>query len=338
MKGVRVWGAEIATRSASRVLFSVLAAVVLWVALLAANTGAAPAQADAPGAAAGFDSGQALNVANQLAGVIGERAAGTQGEVTATAYISDVFASLGYSVTLQPFVFNRAGDPSTPYTATNVIALKPGRAGYGTLYLGAHYDTVYHTPGIEPHLGGPGANDNASGVGVLLETARVLANEPVSPTIKFIAFSAEELGLVGSYYYVKQMSVADRLTAEAMLNMDCVGLGDRLVLYAAVQAEIPFVQGLGSGADEVVVWENAPSDQRPFAAAQIPTAFFNVYQTGGNPCGPNYHMATDTIDTLQPAAIARVGEAVVNAVHTLTADAQPRQVRYLYMPFVGMKR
>ena len=125
-----------------------------------------PAQAGDP-TSASFDADQAMAGAAHLAGTIGERAAGTPGETVAADWIAQTLRTYGYQVTLQSFPIARF---AVPYTATNVIAVKPGAPGYGTLYIGAHFDTIFR-PTPEWPLGGPGANDNASGVAVMLETA-----------------------------------------------------------------------------------------------------------------------------------------------------------------------
>ncbi len=97
-----------------------------------------------------------------LSQTIGAREQGTQGEAAAAAYVSSQLASYGLGVTSQqaPITFNGR-------TTTNVIARVPGRGGPGrVMVLGAHLDTK----------GGPGANDDATGVAVLLELARVTRN------------------------------------------------------------------------------------------------------------------------------------------------------------------
>lgn len=85
---------------------------------------------------------------------------------------------------VQPFTF--AGGT----TSYNVIATKRSHPNHDTgqiIVVGAHHDSVRNAPG---------ANDDASGTGVLLEMARVLKNMPTDTEIRFIAFGAEERGLV----------------------------------------------------------------------------------------------------------------------------------------------
>ncbi len=175
---------------------------------------------------ASFDPARALAVATQLAATIGERPAGSLGEQKAAGWLAGQFAGLGYEVQVQAYPLSRFG---ASVAGMNVVATKAGAPDYGTIYIGAHYDTVYRLN--NGPYGGPGANDNASGTGVLLELARVVAGDAFSPTLKFIAFGAEEDGLVGSRFYVNTMPFVERMQAEGMLNLDCVGLGEVLNLY-----------------------------------------------------------------------------------------------------------
>ena len=96
----------------------------------------------------------------------------------------------------------------------NVIGEKAG--GERVIIVGGHYDTV---------AGAPGANDNASGTGTVLALARHLAQRRLPVTLRFMAFGAEETGLVGSRAYVQSLSDAERKRIIAVLNLDALGTG-----------------------------------------------------------------------------------------------------------------
>ena len=150
-----------------------------------------------------------------LSQTIGVRVAGTSGEQQAAEYIASKFTEYGLEAEIQPFSARAVfvGD----ITSANVIGTNPGiDPGYGTIYVGAHYDSV---------KGSPGANDNASGTAVVLEVARIFATHEISPTIKFIAFGAEEYGLLGSKYFTEQLDFFDIHFSPGMINLDCVGYG-----------------------------------------------------------------------------------------------------------------
>jgi len=277
-----------------------------------------------------FDPHQALDHARYLSETIGDRPAGSTGEQAAARWLAARFAELGYTVHEQPFTFSNGGQHTV---GLNVIATRQGQAGYGTLYAGAHYDTVRRIPGTD--YGGPGANDNASGVGVLLETARIMATETVTPTLTFIAFGAEELGLTGSNHYVATMPAWERAQAESMLNFDCVGIGDELILLVDREIDRSFAAALPVAPDAIERTESGTSDQSSFANAGIPAVFFFMEREDTGSCGPNYHRPTDTFDTLELAAVERTGKAAVDALRYLAATAQPSAVHLVFLPFLS---
>ena len=113
-----------------------------------------------------------------LAGVLGERNSRNYGRLEqAREYIEEVFSRTGYRIGHD--VYDCGGREYR-----NVVATIPGAASAGpVLVVGAHYDTA---------VGSPGADDNASGVAVLLELARVLAEETAAASIRWVAFTLEE--------------------------------------------------------------------------------------------------------------------------------------------------
>jgi hypothetical protein len=96
----------------------------------------------------------------------------------------------------------------------NIIVTKPG-----TLFpdryviIDGHYDT----------RNGPGVNDNGSGVAIILEIARLIANIPTQYSIRFINFSSEEYGLFGSTHYVQEVVIPQEMDIRIVFNIDEVG-------------------------------------------------------------------------------------------------------------------
>lgn len=299
--------------------------VALLLILLFVLAGTASADAPEP-----FDPDRALAHATYLAATIGDRPAGSTGEQLAAGWLAAQFAELGYTVRVQPFAFSSEGQQRT---GMNVIATRPGQAEYGIVYAGAHFDTVKRIPGFD--YGGPGANDNASGVGVLLEAARVMAAETVTPTLTFVAFGAEELGLTGSRYYVSTLPAWEWARAEFMVNFDCVGVGDRLILYVDRDEDLAAAASLPVTPDAIERLAGGASDQASFAEAGIPAALFSMTREGSGPCGPDYHRSTDTADKLERAAIDRTGSAAIDALHYLITTAEPRQAQLVYLPYLA---
>jgi hypothetical protein len=143
------------------------------------------------------------------------------GNAEAAEYIFDQFEAAGGNLEVAfdefPVVWNEQ------YTdQRNVIATLPGSdPSAGVIIVGAHYDS--RTVQLNDLEGpAPGANDNASGTAVTMELARVLAHENPRATIKFIAFSAEEMGKLGSIHYVEE-ALAHGEDIRAVVALDIVG-------------------------------------------------------------------------------------------------------------------
>jgi hypothetical protein len=150
----------------------------------------------------------------------------------AREYIWDAFADIraqypnsGFSAFEDTFTVDFGGVRSN---ATNIIGFLPGReVGAGVIVVGAHYDTI----SIDFEDGSafsPGANDNASGVAAILETARVMAARPQQPrsSIIFAAFSAEEIGREGSVAFINNYLQPNDIDIIAMINLDIIGSSD----------------------------------------------------------------------------------------------------------------
>jgi alkaline phosphatase isozyme conversion protein len=161
----------------------------------------------------------ALKHIEALTETIGPRQAGTTSESKAAQYIEAALKELGFQTSLQPFTFTGAGD-TTQYSA-NVMAVKVGQSTK-VIIVGAHYDSISV---------GKGADDNASGVAVMLEAAELVKDLQTPYTIHFIAFGAEEAGLYGSGYYAEKMSAADIQNTVGMINLDSLIAGNTPNLY-----------------------------------------------------------------------------------------------------------
>ena len=150
----------------------------------------------------------------------------------------------------------------------NVIAEKPGNTeSGGTVVVGAHYDTTPDTQG---------ANDNGSGLSVLMTIAELTADTEYPFTLKFILFGAEEIGLFGSRHYVDTLSEDEIADTLAMLNFDVPGSGDRLDFEGSRDltdhaAEI--MADIGARSARARLPEGASSDHAAFHEAGIPVIF-----------------------------------------------------------------
>ncbi len=105
----------------------------------------------------------------------------------------------------------------------NVVATITGtEPNAGVILLGAHYDSVYLNLD-DAEAFAPGADDNGSGVAILIELARILSKRPHRMTIMFVAFSAEEVGRVGSRRFVEEYIKRLNIPLVAMFNLDTLG-------------------------------------------------------------------------------------------------------------------
>lgn len=148
-----------------------------------------------------------------LADEIGPRAYYQKDALEKTSdYIKAELSGYGYDVSVQSYRADRG-------TYENILAEKKGnRAPDSIIVVGAHYDTVGGTPG---------ADDNASGIAVLLELARLLINEPLGMTVHFAAFVLEESPFcrsrfMGSYVYAENL-YQGRMNVEGMICLESVG-------------------------------------------------------------------------------------------------------------------
>ncbi|MGD8631019.1 MAG: M20/M25/M40 family metallo-hydrolase [Gammaproteobacteria bacterium] len=203
-------------------------------------------------------------------------------------------------------------------TLSNVIGVLPGsdpaRAGE-SLVLGAHYDHLgrgeYGAPAAAAGRIHPGADDNASGVAVLLEMARVLAGRPQPRSIVFIAFTGEEAGRLGSKHYLQNATRYPPEHLLAMVNLDSVGrLGERpLLMLGAGTAEewVHILRGAGyvTGVQVKPVDDDiGSSDQTSFIEAGIPA----VQLFAG--AHPDFHRPTDTVDRIDTGGLVKAARVL----------------------------
>lgn len=183
------------------------------------------------------------------------------------------------------------------YPTQNVIGFVKGTAEPDSfIVVTAHYD---HLGMMGPKVYFPGANDNASGVSMLLELAHALATHPPRYSVAFIAFGAEEAGLIGSKFYVDHPLFPLR-NIRFLMNLDLLGTGDdglmvengiamyhEFDLLSRINQQHHYFPSLSKRA-------NAPnSDHFFFSGKGVRTAFF--YTLGGIKA---YHDVYDRAETL----------------------------------------
>lgn len=198
-------------------------------------------------------------------------------------------------------------------TSKNIIGtLKSKKEGAKTLIVGAHYD------GVDT----PAANDNGSGISTILEVARVLSKKDFNCNIKFIAFGAEEPGLLGSSHYTGSMTKNEFDDIIAMINADMVGVGDSICVYT-MDGEKSLTADLAESCIKYLGYENRRdisnrSDHVPFDYCGVPVAYFEY--------GPdtNYHTDEDTIDKISKENL----DTIANIITSLTNEIGKNPTRF----------
>ena len=272
------------------------------------------------------------------------RGTGTTGNDSATAWAARRYAALGLRPVLptflQPFVARSAmlahNGVVAELPSNNVVAYLPGTSATlrnQVIVVGAHIDHLGRSTAgaLDPDAKDAirnGADDNASGTAAVLELARLLRAHPPRRSVLFVNFTGEELGLLGSQYFVEHSPVPlDSMVV--MINFDMVGRlrADKVIVYGVASArELPVVLDSANaqlGLDVRRVGDGfGPSDQSSFVARNVPVLHFFT------DLHDDYHRATDDADKINAAGEARVIALAERVVRDIDArDARLTFVR-----------
>jgi Zn-dependent M28 family amino/carboxypeptidase len=290
-----------------------------------------PAQAKA--ASLRIDSERLLQTVTTLADAKFEgRAAGSPGGIAARAYVVERFKAIGLhpvaGAYVFPFTFTRKSVSSAGQgSGANVLGMCMGKDPKLPMFvMSAHYDHLGVRDGAIYH----GADDNASGVAVMLEAAAHCARNPLRRTIVFAAFDAEEGGLNGARVFVSSGPIPRERIA-LNINLDMVSRSDKREIFIAGTYHTPDLKpplevvakrsaitvlfghdrpvAMAGGIDD---WTNQ-SDHGPFHAAKIPFVYFGVEDH------PDYHQPTDTADKINRGFFVDVAETILDALLQLDA-------------------
>jgi Zn-dependent M28 family amino/carboxypeptidase len=255
-------------------------------------------------------------------------------------FIEDTFRSFGYTVENQQVPFHGR-------TYRNIVATMQGKEEEKKwLLLGAHYDAAW---------GSPGADDNASGVAVLLETARILSRCTLKRTIEFVAFTLEEPQpqtvhfLIGSDYFAQDAKRTGK-SYHAVLILESVGYTDMTdrsqIVPAFIGIKIPktgnFLGIIGNSRSKNIMQSfHAITDEYapdlPVVPYKVPLSGYLIPETRFSDhasfwkCGypalmltdtamfrnPYYHTPRDRFNTLDFTFMLNVTKAVVSAMGVL---------------------
>ncbi|PNQ74834.1 peptidase M28 [Hanstruepera neustonica] len=268
------------------------------------------------------------------------RQTGTAGEQEAAAYIAKRFKELGLQPSgtsdyYQAFSFKPKTDPHSEVsfttmaedgtiTGTNVLGYIDNKAD-NTIIIGAHYDHLGYGGDGSLYKGEKaihnGADDNASGVAVMLNLASKLKETNTANNYLFMAFSGEEMGLLGSNYFVKNPTI-DTKAVSYMINMDMVGRlkqDSTLAVYGTGTSPI-FKQVLNSHNDKFKLIEKesgvGPSDHTSFYLADIPVMHFFTGQH------EDYHKPSDDSDKLNYEGMETISNYIFEIITDLNDNGK----------------
>ena len=253
------------------------------------------------------------------------RKPGSDGDKKTISYVEDQFRRIG----LEPInekgyrhSFVWQAPSKTKLETSNVVGIIEGTDDTCIL-LGAHMDHLGKASGLRvKNRIYNGADDNASGVSALIEIAEAFVESKVVPkhTLIFVAFNAEEMGLIGSQFYVSYpVKPLEKLFL--MINLDMIGRldgKDELDLQSSriskdleklidkLDDEYPF--------DFDLTKAGSRSDHAHFASQKIPVLFFH---TGGHSL---YHTTGDEIDTLDFDGLEKLTKFIFDLTFTLAVD------------------
>ncbi|WP_046500925.1 M28 family peptidase [Streptomyces odonnellii] len=257
----------------------------------------------------------------------GNRAHGRAGYLASVNYVKGKLDAAGFTTTVQQFTSSGA-------TGYNLIADWPGGDPNQIVMAGSHLDSV---------TSGAGINDNGSGSAAILETALAVSRAQLQPAkhLRFAWWGAEELGLVGSRYYVTNLPAADRAKITGYLNFDMIGSPNPgYFVYdddpAIEQTFKDYYAGLGVPT-EIETEGDGRSDHAPFKNAGVPVGgLFSGADyiktaaqaqkwggTSGQAFDRCYHSSCDTTANINDTALDRNSDAVAYAVWNLSATPVP---------------
>lgn len=259
------------------------------------------------------------------------RLAGTAGEATAANYVADQFLSYGLlpagdeGTYVQQFVLQGPIPQAMEmenYISRNVVGFIEGTDSSGQyIIIGAHYDSqgmggMISMDNESESSIHPGADDNASGTAGLLHLADYFSENTPSKNMLFIAFSGEELGLLGSRHFVEQMKISPD-SIGAMINLDMIGrMTDNQLTIFGTGTSDRWNEIIDSAENDSLKITRIPSgsgasDHASFYEAGIPVLH---YFTGTH---ENYHRSSDTADKVNFQGIRRVTDHIIVLVEEL---------------------
>lgn len=256
-----------------------------------------------------FEADRAYRTIQALASGIGPRESAGDRYAKAADLIASAFQTLGYSVERQNVAVPEGMSGRVPVpagTTQNVIAEPPDfDASVPHLLVGAHLDTV---------AGSPGANDNASGVAVMMELARLVMVEDTAMPIVWVAFGGEERRrpgfegtTYGSRHYLSSMTTEQQAALKGVVVLDVVGRGQTVYVCSGGKTTRPVLDALTATAKRLGVASKECtisrlySDHAPFERAGYPVGWLWTGEFS------QVHTGRDVVGIVDKGALDRTG-------------------------------
>jgi hypothetical protein len=241
---------------------------------------------------------------------------GRPGNLQAIDYLTETFRSFGYEPEQQWFEPRARGGAAGPIRTANVLATLKGTTHPELVYvLSSHFDS---------NASCPGADDNTSGVAVLVEAARVLAGHPQAATIVFAAFSGEEAGLLGSREYVRR-AVEGGVNLVGALNNDMIGWCNDNRLDDTIRYSNPGIRDIQHAA--AILFSDLITYDALYYKSTDAQAYWDAYGDivggiGSYPVlgSPYYHQPTDLLQTVNHQLVTEVTRTTVASLMLLASS------------------
>lgn len=245
----------------------------------------------------------------------GPRLTGTPACEQSAQYIYQTFQDMGLEVRYHNYT-------DATVSGSNVEATLPGTDSSNVFIICGHYDCVAE---------GPGADDDGSGVAAVLAAAAIMKNYEFYHTIRFVAFSGEEQGLIGSYHYAED-AYNNNDTIIAVLNADMIafsqsasdGSNGKIFENDASEWIVTYTQAVSQVYDEYIDIDLIPqgetwgSDHYFFWQFGYDAVFYHEYNFNDY-----YHSANDTIANMNLSYSARFTRLILATLAEMALQPRP---------------
>lgn len=322
-----------------------LISIVLAILLAGLILQSAPKQADTiatPDVELDFDPDSAYELTKELVAAHPERAMGTENAQNAADWIADKMKQLKLQTEIQEF---SAWIHGVPTRGRNVIGIDAGSQDRAIILL-AHYDIPFHVR--------EGAMDDASGVGVLLELARVFSRKNQEKTLVFVASDGEEWGMLGARHFLDSYQTPNRIFSA--ISLDYVRVEDPEKIYLRGEGQfrgyapqwlwvlsadcVRKAGGTPMPPHPLMHYVNravdiCSTDQGLFVSAGIPAINLGGNKSDSPLARKIYHTQMDTSENLSPELFSVYGKVAELLVQSLDALNYQPKIEGYYLPLQG---